>query len=104
MRRTRTLVKVALVMMQDPHCQHYGWDIARRADILSGSLYPLLRKMLDNGWLTDDWEDQASVSNRPPRRYYELTPLGRDELNKILTAARQERRFQRLMPNTVEKQ
>jgi PadR family transcriptional regulator PadR len=37
--------------------------------------------MLEEGWLTDGWEDRADIDGkRPARRYYELTDLGRSEL------------------------
>jgi PadR family transcriptional regulator, regulatory protein PadR len=93
MRRTKSLVKVALVMMLDPHGQYWGYDLTRQAGVLSGSLYPILRRMLEDGWLTDGWEDPATVSDRPPRRYYELTDKGRAALGATLAAARRERRF-----------
>jgi PadR family transcriptional regulator, regulatory protein PadR len=93
MRRTEALVKVAIVMMSDPHGQYWGYDLTRQARVLSGSLYPILRQMLDDGLLTDDWEDPATVSDRPPRRYYELTDKGRAVLGATLAAGRCERRF-----------
>jgi PadR family transcriptional regulator PadR len=98
MRRTKALVKIALAMMNDPHGQYYGLDLTRSAGVLSGTLYPILRRMLADGWLSDDWEDPATVSNRPPRRYYGLTNHGRAELGAILAAAQKESRFRELRP------
>jgi PadR family transcriptional regulator, regulatory protein PadR len=52
--------------------------------------------MLDEGWLTDGWEDQEQVTRakRPPRRYYELTDAGRAALGTLLVRARRDARFQ----------
>ena len=88
MRRTTALIKVASVLMEDPGAQHWGYDVSRRAKLRSGVLYPVLKRMLESGWLTDGWEDREAITEkRPPRRYYELTPLGATELSDVLTAA-----------------
>lgn len=42
-----------------------------------GTLYPLLSKMRREGLLDYDWRESVSG---PPRKYYRLTPLGRDHL------------------------
>jgi PadR family transcriptional regulator, regulatory protein PadR len=60
-------------------------------------MYPVLQRMLDEGWLADGWEDQAEAGRekRPPRRYYEVTDLGRSELGAIAACARADRKFAR---------
>jgi PadR family transcriptional regulator PadR len=81
MRRTRQLAEVAAVLLADPDSRHWGYDLSRKSGVRSGVLYPMLTRMLDEGWLTDGWEDRAQIAEkRPPRRYYELTDLGRREL------------------------
>ena len=42
-----------------------------------GSLYPSLQRMLRKGWVTAKWG--VTAGNRRAR-YYELTPLGRKQL------------------------
>ena len=83
MRRTDTLTKIAAVLMRDPHGRHWGYDTSRAAGVRSGSLYPVLHRLLDAGWLTDGWETPGE-NKRPPRRYYELTDEGRRELGALL--------------------
>lgn len=54
----------------------------------------MLTRMLDQGWLTDGWEDPATIQQkRPPRRYYELTDEGRLALGGVLQEARNDARF-----------
>ncbi len=58
----------------------YSSDILKKlkhADLLvvEGTLYPLLSRLKSQGLLTYDWEESKSG---PPRKYYELTALGRD--------------------------
>jgi len=97
MRLTHSLVQVALALMDDPFERHWGYDLSKRAHVRSGVLYPMLQRMLDDGWLADGWEDQTEARKRPPRRYYELTDRGRRELAGVLETAREDARFTGVM-------
>ena len=63
----------------------YGYEIARRLSAGSGepspfkqgALYPVLRNMSASGLLTSRVVPSYSG---PPRRYYRITPLGREVL------------------------
>lgn len=80
--------------MEDPVGRHWGYDLSKRADVRSGVLYPVLHRMLGEGWLTDGWEDPTSIrGKRPPRRYYELTDEGRRALGGMIEQARKESRL-----------
>jgi PadR family transcriptional regulator PadR len=94
MRLTQPLVQVAEVLMSDPSGRHWGYDLSRRARVRSGVLYPMLHRMLDQGWLKDGWEEiPGGKRQAPPRRYYELTPAGCAELGALLARARAESRL-----------
>ena len=56
----------------------YGFDIMDATGIPDGTVYPALRRLAAAGLLEARWEDKAhaTASNRPPRRYYQLTPEG----------------------------
>jgi PadR family transcriptional regulator, regulatory protein PadR len=84
--------------MADPGARHWGTDLRRRSGVRSGTMYPILWRMLGCGWLTDGWEDPeyARAQKRPPRRYYELTDAGNAELAALLESARTEARFRAL--------
>ncbi len=62
-------------------------------------MYPLLQRMLDEGWLRDGWEAQVQVgrAKRPPRRYYELTDEGKIALGAFIAEARLDTRFSALV-------
>ena len=98
MRRTYALVAVAAALMSDPGGRHWGYELSRQSGIRSGVMYPVLRRMLDEGWLADGWEDQAEAGRgkRPPRRYYEVTDLGRSELGALAARACADGKFARL--------
>lgn len=94
MRKTHALVQVAIAMLDDPTGRHWGYQLSRASGVRSGVLYPILARMLNQGWLSDGWEDRAKITGkRPPRRYYELTDEGRLALGGVLAEARRDARF-----------
>lgn len=63
----------------------YSSDILntlKDADLLvvEGTLYPLLSRLKTQGLVEYDWEESKSG---PPRKYYELTKLGRETLRDL---------------------
>lgn len=76
-RMTGPLQRVLLLLLQDPSRQYYGLEIAREADLQRGTLYPMLARLEERGWLTSEWEVIDPVAEgRRPRRYYTLTDEG----------------------------
>jgi len=54
-----------------------GADIARETNLSSGTLYPILMRLEENGWVESKWEDgNPSELGRPRRRLYRITSLG----------------------------
>lgn len=65
----------------------WGYQLCVASGVRSGILYPMLRRMLEAGWLVDGWEDPRELDGtRPPRRYYRLTTLGASELREIVAS------------------
>jgi DNA-binding PadR family transcriptional regulator len=65
------------VWEDDPTAALYGLEITARTGLLPGTTYPILQRLLDHGWLTDEWEDlDPHEAARPRRRYYRLTEDG----------------------------
>lgn len=86
--------------LEDPTEPAYGLDLAKRADLASGTIYPLLARMEGDGWVTSEWEDTDPVdAGRPRRRYYRLTPDGARAARAELTAA--QRRIGMVNPNAI---
>lgn len=83
-----------MALLANPTSRRWGYELSKESGVRSGVLYPMLTRMLDQGWLTDGWEDPTSIEEkRPPRRYYELTDEGKLRLGGLLAAARDDRRF-----------
>jgi PadR family transcriptional regulator PadR len=94
MRKTRALVHVAMALLADPTSRHWGYELSKQTGVRSGVLYPMLTRMLDEGWVEDGWEDPNTIrAKRPPRRYYQLTDKGRLGLGAVLCEARHDARF-----------
>ncbi len=64
----------------------YGYSLiqelgARGLDIEQGTLYPLLRRLEEQGLLLSEW----NVEGSRPRRYYRLSSAGADVLRSLST-------------------
>lgn len=97
MRRTSAAVAVMAALMEDPGARHWGYSLSRQAGVRSGVMYPVLHRMLDEGWLKDGWEDAREAGGRPPRRYYELTGEGIEHFERELAEAQHDRRFRTIL-------
>ena len=75
MKLTATLERVLQVFIGDTTARHYGYDLMKAARLQSGTLYPMLGRLQDEGLVTSQWEAQPP-DGRPPRKYYQLTGEG----------------------------
>jgi PadR family transcriptional regulator len=68
----------ALVLQALARGFHYGFDIMDATGLPSGTVYPILRRLDREGFLSSAWEKQADAQReqRPPRRYYDITATG----------------------------
>lgn len=73
-----------LLAIQEGH--RYGFDVMDATGLPDGTVYPLLRRLERRGVLTGVWEEEerARREQRPPRRYYRLTPLGEEAMEEVL--------------------
>ena len=60
----------------------YGFDVIDATGLPSGTVYPILRRLEEDGCVTSRWESArvAQQDQRPPRRYYALTAAGESRL------------------------
>lgn len=56
----------------------HGYALMKGSGLASGTLYPILGRLADRGWLEKAWETHGAISG-PPRRIYTLTALGRKQ-------------------------
>ena len=92
-RGVTTLVLLAMLKKEDM----YGFQLVQETSNVSdgkivtqeGSLYPILYKLLDSGYISDR---RVQVGKRLTRVYYHLEPLGEDYLRTLVREYRETRR------------
>ena len=73
----------------------HGYELCKQTGVKSGTLYPLLMRLEDQGYLEAEWREPAEPG-RPPRHSYRLTATGvalaRDSLPAKRAAGRPARK------------
>jgi DNA-binding PadR family transcriptional regulator len=72
-RQTQALLACFLDAAQE---WRHGYDLAKATGLKSGSLYPILVRLSDQGYLESRW-CEPDKPGRPPRHAYRLTAEGR---------------------------
>jgi DNA-binding PadR family transcriptional regulator len=80
----------AVIMQALANGYQYGFDIMDITGLPSGTVYPALRRLEETGLVDSKWEKAtiAPREQRPPRKYYELTPDGKDALTEAVNRYR----------------
>jgi DNA-binding PadR family transcriptional regulator len=95
-RITVPTARVLAVLLADPRTDRYGLDLMQATGLPSGTLYPILHRLQEAGWLAAHWEEiDPAEQGRPARRYYRLTPDGVAQARQALA----ELRAQTAMPD-----
>lgn len=77
---------VVLAVLSQMASAQYGYSLIQRLaerglDIEEGTLYPLLRRLEKQGLLESEWD----TADSRPRKYYRISPQGRDVLAALVT-------------------
>ena len=102
MRKNYLSYTMALILHAVENGYGYGFDIMTITGLASGTVYPALRRLESADFVVSKWERAsiAQAEQRPPRKYYEVTKLGRT----ALAEARQRfRLLARLEPLATDK-
>jgi PadR family transcriptional regulator, regulatory protein PadR len=63
--------------LDSPSEETYGFELAQVTGLPSGSIYPILDRLSDEGFVKSWWQEVETKSQRRRRRYYALTGEGR---------------------------
>ncbi|HEY0313785.1 MAG TPA: PadR family transcriptional regulator [Allosphingosinicella sp.] len=70
-----------------PQQWRHGYDLMKETGLASGTLYPLLIRITEQGLIEAEWQEPAQIG-RPARHAYRLTAAGlalaREEANPPL--------------------
>ncbi|MFF9157517.1 PadR family transcriptional regulator [Streptomyces sp. NPDC014846] len=86
---------VLQALLENPATQRYGLELCELAGLPSGTIYPILARLEEHGWLRSSWEDPAvhEEAGRPRRRFYRITEEGAEwarlALARVYRARRQ---------------
>jgi PadR family transcriptional regulator PadR len=71
---TPKMARVLKVFLEDPAVPRYGFELMKLTGMASGSLYPMLARLEEAGWLTRGRENiDPHAEGRPPRLHYTIT-------------------------------
>jgi PadR family transcriptional regulator, regulatory protein PadR len=103
-RMTGPLQRVLRAFLEDLPAPRYGYDLMRAAGVKSGTLYPLLGRLEEDGLVSSGWAVPQMAGQRP-RRYYRLTGEGatvaRVELARLSAGGRAPARPGRPAPGSL---
>ncbi|MFG1751432.1 PadR family transcriptional regulator [Streptosporangium sandarakinum] len=85
MRLTRTTRDVLDVFLADPDGETYGLQLCQVTGLGPGTVYPILSRLVQAGWLQSSWQDDHS-GRGARRRLYRMTDKGRVEAHEALKA------------------
>jgi len=78
------LSHTAALILQTIHAGYvYGFSVMEITGLPSGTVYPALRRLEQDGLIRSQWEPQSTADGeqRPPRKYYKVTRSGRATLD-----------------------
>jgi DNA-binding PadR family transcriptional regulator len=73
-------------LLDRPRAWRHGYELSKQTALPSGTLYPILVRLTERGFLEAKWEP-APEPGRPPRHLYRLTASGRAHARDELVAA-----------------
>jgi DNA-binding PadR family transcriptional regulator len=73
--RRPSKLMIALLRALSDRQWHHGYDLMKETSLLSGTLYPLLMRMTDQGLVEAEWREPVQPG-RPARHAYRLTAKG----------------------------
>ncbi|CAH1196206.1 PadR family transcriptional regulator [Paenibacillus sp. JJ-223] len=74
------LCVLVLIHRQDRYGYELAQAVSRHIEVAEGALYPLLRRLVNEGYCTTYLQES---SEGPPRKYYKLSDAGRDYMRTL---------------------
>ena len=80
-----TLAVLGRLMDAPAEAPLWGLAICQEADLGPGTVYPILDRLEEAGWVESSWEE-PQPAGRPRRRFYTITGAGRAGVAEALAA------------------
>jgi PadR family transcriptional regulator len=102
-RRPSTATRLVFqAFLDSPGDETYGFELAGATGLPSGTIYPILRRLEDQGLIKSRWTEIEAETQRRRRRYYRLTAKGRRAAHAATVQQRQALRL--LAPGLASEQ
>jgi PadR family transcriptional regulator PadR len=72
---SRQTYKLLATLLEQPRAWRHGYELSKETGLKSGTLYPLLMRLADQGMLESRWKE-SERPGKPPRHMYRLTAGG----------------------------
>ena len=79
-------LRVLELLLESRRSWHYGYGISQHTGLKSGTLYPILMRLAEQGWLEARWSEPDEPA-RPRRHSYRLTGAGARSARERLAEA-----------------
>ena len=63
----------------------HGYDLCRLLGLKAGTVYPILIRLTDRGYVETAWEQEVA-QGRPPRHLYRLSAAGAEHVRELRRA------------------
>lgn len=94
-RSSAQTLSILQTLLAQPRAWRHGYGLSTETQLKSGTLYPVLIRLSDRGFLDSKWEE-SELPGRPPRRMYRLTAEGRAYARSEMVAHRSARTVSKL--------
>jgi PadR family transcriptional regulator PadR len=91
LRATEATLDVLEVLLSGDQ-ELYGLKIAKAAGRPTGSVFPILARLEQLGWVTSAWEAGDPAARGPRRRFYQLSGVGLPKAQALVSQRRSSRR------------
>jgi DNA-binding PadR family transcriptional regulator len=81
-RPSRQTVAVLHALAAKPSDWSHGYDLCRALGLKAGTVYPILIRLAERGYVETAWE-QDVPQGRPPRHLYRLSATGAEQVREL---------------------
>lgn len=74
-RPSKQMLSLLVVLIEEASVWRHGYDLMKDTGLSSGTLYPLLMRMTEQGLVEAEWQEPVQ-RGRPARHAYRLTANG----------------------------
>jgi PadR family transcriptional regulator, regulatory protein PadR len=75
-------VAVLDALAAKPSDWSYGYDLCRALGLKAGTVYPILIRLAERGYVETAWEQEVT-QGRPPRHLYRLSTAGAEHVREL---------------------